>query len=66
MDTMGNFGEGVKVVDVERFAAILACVAYETRELRLELNILGLRENGNAMGDWRITVECIGLPRHNC
>lgn len=66
MDTMGNFGEGVKVVDVERFAAILACVAYETRELRLEFNILGLRENGNAMGDWRIIVECINLPGHNC
>ena len=43
MDTMGNFGEGM-IVDVERFAAILACVAYKTRELRLEFNILILEK----------------------
>jgi len=65
MGKLGNYGEGV-AIEIERFAAILACVAYESREMRMELIILRLREGVTAMGDWRITVECINLPGHDC
>jgi len=50
----------------EKCAAILACVAHGREECTLELELFGLRQDGIELGDWRVIIECINYPGHDC
>jgi len=50
----------------EKCAAILACVAYNRGESFLELELIGMRQGGVEVGDWRVIVECVNMPGHDC
>lgn len=50
----------------EKCAAVLACVVYNRGESCLELELLGMRQNGVEIGDWRVIIECINMPGHDC
>lgn len=50
----------------EKCAAVLACVVYNRGESCLELELFGLRQNGVELGDWRVTIECVNHPGHDC
>lgn len=50
----------------ETCAAALARTAYTRGTRRLELEVLGLKQNNVAIGDWKVTIECMNLPGHDC
>jgi len=50
----------------EKCAAVLACLVYNRGESCLELELFGLKQNNIEIGDWRVIIECVNFPGHEC
>ncbi len=49
-----------------RCASILTCVAFKRGQSSMELELFGVSQKGAEIGDWRVTIECINYPGHDC